>query len=211
MESNVTQQFFPDKRVHEGMTYKQYLEMTKVESANTNIDILTIEQKERSDIIKLNIHRMTRIDKSYEPGIDIRDEIEKIADHQLWMVITENWCGDSAQNLPYIAGIASLNQNIELKIILRDSNLDIMDNYLTAGTRSIPKLVAFDDEGNELFQWGARPKAAQDLVSDLKAQGFDKKYFLEKLHSWYARNRGADIEKEILLLIKKANLIKNSV
>ena len=207
----MTQQFFPDKRVLEGMTYKQYLEMTKVESANTNIDILTIEQKERSDIIKLNIHRMTRIDKSYEPGIDIRDEIEKIADHQLWMVITENWCGDSAQNLPYIAGIASLNQNIELKIILRDSNLDIMDNYLTAGTRSIPKLVAFDDEGNELFQWGARPKAAQDLVSDLKAQGFDKKYFLEKLHSWYARNRGADIEKEILLLIKKANLIKNSV
>src|ERR1035438_1471520 len=107
----MTLQFFPDKRVLEGMTYKQYLEMTKVESANTNIDILTIEQKERSEIIKLNIHRMTRIDKSYEPGIDIRDEIEKIADHQLWMVITENWCGDSAQNLPYIAGIASLNQN----------------------------------------------------------------------------------------------------
>jgi hypothetical protein len=211
MESNVTQQFFPDKRVHEGMTYKQYLEMTKVESANTNIDILTIEQKERSEIIKLNIHRMTRIDKSYEPGIDIRDEIEKIADHQLWMVITENWCGDSAQNLPYIAGIASMNQNIELKLILRDSNPDIMDHYLTNGTRSIPKLVAFDNEENELFQWGARPKAAQDLVSDLKTQGFDKKYFLEKLHSWYARNRGADIEKEILLLLKKSNLIKNSI
>ena len=211
MESNVTQQFFPDKRVHEGMTYKQYLEMTKVESANTNIDILTIEQKERSEIIKLNIHRMTRIDKSYEPGIDIRDEIEKIADHQLWMVITENWCGDSAQNLPYIAGIASMNQNIELKIILRDSNPDIMDHYLTNGTRSIPKLVAFDNEGNELFQWGARPKAAQELVSELKTQGFDKKYFLEKLHSWYARNKGADIEKEILLLLKKSNLIKNSI
>jgi hypothetical protein len=207
----MTLQFFPDKRVLEGMTYKQYLEMTKVESANTNIDILTIEQKERSEIIKLNIHRMTRIDKSYEPGIDIRDEIEKIADHQLWMVITENWCGDSAQNLPYIAGIASMNQNIELKLILRDSNPDIMDHYLTNGTRSIPKLVAFDNEGNELFQWGARPKAAQDLVSDLKTQGFDKKYFLEKLHSWYARNRGADIEKEILLLLKKSNLIKNSI
>ena len=153
---------------------------------------------------------MTRIDKSYEPGIELRDEIEKITDKQMWMVITENWCGDSAQNLPYIARIASLNMNIELKIILRDSNPDIMDNYLTAGTRSIPKLVAFDKEGNELFQWGARPKAAQELVSDLKAQGFDKKYFLEKLHSWYARNKGADIEKEITLLLKKSSLIKNS-
>ena len=174
----MTQQFFPDNRVQEGMTYQQYLNMTKEELANTNPENITEEEKESSDIKKLNVHRMTRIDKSYEPGIDIRDEIDKITDKQLWMVITENWCGDSAQNLPYIAGIASLNQNIEMKILLHDSNPDIMDHYLTNGTRSIPKLVAFDEEGNELFQWGARPKAAQDLVSDLKAQGFDKKYFL---------------------------------
>ena len=204
MEFNVIQQFFPDKRVKEGMTYQQYLEITKEELAdNTKADNLTAEEKERSDIKKLNIQRMTRIDKLYEPGIDIRNEIEKISDKQLWMVITENWCGDSAQNLPYIAKIASLNQKINLRIILRDSNSDIMDNYLTGGTRSIPKLVAFDKEGNELFQWGARPKAAQDLLSELKAEGFEKKYYLEKLHSWYARNKGTDIEKEILLLIKK--------
>lgn len=204
-------QFFPDKRIHEGMTYKQYLEMTKEEFAKRSTIDLTGDDIERSDIKKLNIQRMSRIDRSYEPGIDIIDEIEKITDNQLWMIITENWCGDSAQNLPYIAKIASLNQNIELKIILRDTNLDIMDNYLTAGTRSIPKLVAFDDDGNELFQWGARPKAAQKLVSELKAQGFEKKYFLEKLHSWYARNKGAEIEKEILILLKKTNLIKNPV
>ena len=105
----MTQQFFPDKKVHEGMTYKQYLEMTKKELKEMNIDNVTVEEKERSDIKKLNIHRMARIDKSYEPGKDIMDEIEKITDNQLWMVITENWCGDSAQNLPYIAGIASLN------------------------------------------------------------------------------------------------------
>jgi len=210
MEFKVTQQFFPDKRVHEGMNYQHYLEISKSELADMNTDNMTAEEKELADTKKLNIHRMTRIDKSYEPGIELRDEIEKITDKQMWMVITENWCGDSAQNLPYIARIASLNMNIELKIILRDSNPDIMDNYLTAGTRSIPKLVAFDKEGNELFQWGARPKAAQELVSDLKAQGFDKKYFLEKLHSWYARNKGADIEKEITLLLKKSSLIKNS-
>ena len=185
--------------------------MTKEESAHTNPDNLTAEEKELYDIIKLNIQRMSRIDKSYEPGIDIIDEIEKLEDNQLWMVITENWCGDSAQNLPYIAKIASLNQKIKLGIILRDSNLDIMDNYLTNGTRSIPILVSFDEDGNELFKWGARPKAAQELVSTLKAQGFEKKYYLEKLHSWYARNKGVDIENEILLLIKKANLINKSV
>jgi Thioredoxin len=205
------QQFFPDRRVYDGITYQLYIEMTKEEQAGTNPDNLKAEEKERYDIKKLNIQRMSRIDRSYEPGIDIRDEIEKLEDNQLWMVITENWCGDSAQNLPYIIKIASLNQKIELRIVLRDSNPDIMDNYLTNGTRSIPILVSFNEEGNELFRWGARPKAAQELVSTLKAQGLEKKYYLEKLHSWYARNKGADIENEILLLIKKANLINNSV
>ena len=200
-------QFSPDKRVHEGMTYQQYLEMTKSELADMDTDILTTEEKERPDIKKLNIHRMSRIDRSYEPGIDLIDEIDKITNKQLWMVITENWCGDSAQNLPYLAKIASLNKNIGFKIIFRDQNLDIMDNYLTNGTRSIPKLVAFGDDGNELFQWGPRPNPAQELVSKLKAQGFEKKYFLEKLHSWYARNKGAEIEKEILILLKKTKLI----
>lgn len=207
----MTQKFYPDKRVLGGMTYSQYLEMTREESAKMNLDNLSAEEKERAEIKKLNIQRMTRIDKSYEPGIDIRDEVDKIAEDQLWMVITENWCGDSAQNLPYIAGIASLNSKIDLRIILRDSNPEIMDNYLTNGTRSIPKLVVFDEEGNELFQWGARPESAQKLVSDLKAQGFEKKYFLEKLHSWYARNRGTDIEMEILLLLKNTSLIKKSI
>jgi hypothetical protein len=205
----MAQKFYPDKRVHAGMTYQQYEEMTKEELANP--DSLSADNKERSETKKLNIQRMTRIDKTYEPGIDIRDEIEKIADNQLWMVITENWCGDSAQNLPYIADIASLNPKIDLRIILRDSNLDVMDNYLTDGTMSIPKLVAFDGEGIELFQWGARPKAAQEILTDLKAQGFEKKYYLEKLHSWYARNRGNDIEKEIILLLKNTSLITNSL
>lgn len=201
--------FYPDKRVFAGLTYQQYEEMTKEELADP--DSLSNDTKERSETKKLNIQRMIRIDKTYEPGIDIRDEVEKITDNQLWMVITENWCGDSAQNLPYIAKIASLNSKIDLRIILRDSNPDIMNNYLTDGTMSIPKLVAFDREGNELFRWGARPKAAQELVSELKRQGFEKKYFLEKLHSWYARNRGTDTEREILQLLKNTDLIKNSV
>ena len=207
----MSQQFFPDRRVLEGMTYQKYSGMTREESANTITDKLTAEEKVRYDIIKVNIQRMSRIDKSYEPGIDIRDEIDKIGESQLWMVITENWCGDSAQNLPYIAKIASLNQKIDLRLILRDTNPNIMNHYLTNGTRSIPILVSFDSAGNELFRWGARPKGAQELVSTLKEQGFEKKYYLEKLHSWYARNKGADIEKEFVILIKKANLIKNSV
>jgi hypothetical protein len=207
----MSQEFHPDKRVYKGMTYEQFSELSKEESSYNNKGNISADEKEQTDIKRLNHQRMRRIDKTYEPGNDIKDEIDKIKNYELWMVITENWCGDSAQNLPYIAKIASLNKNIDLRIILRDTNSDIMNYYLTNGTRSIPKLVVFDGEGKELFQWGSRPKKAHELVTRLKEQGFEKKYYQEKLHSWYARNRGNDIEKEILLLLKKANLIKNSV
>ena len=207
----MAKQFIVEKLVTMGMDYKTYLEMTSEEIRITNPEDLGIEEKVTFETKKLNLHRMSRIDKSYIPGKEIKGEVSKIRDVEVWMVITENWCGDSAQNLPYLAKIASLSRNIDFKILLRDSNLDIMDNYLTNGTRSIPKLVAFDEEGIELFRWGARPKEAQQLVDDLKAGGFDKKYFMEKLHLWYAQNKGKEIESEILSLIKSSNLIKNSV
>jgi len=194
-----------------GISYKVYLEKLAEELKNTDPGILSQEQKNIYETKKLNLHRMSRIDKNYIPNMEIVSEVLKIEERQIWIVITENWCGDSAQNLPYITKIASLNKNIDFRIILRDTNLEIMDLYLTNGTRSIPKLVVFDEEGNELFRWGSRPQAAQMLVNDLKAQGFEKKYFIEKLHSWYAKNKGVDIENEFLNLIKKSNLMKNSV
>jgi hypothetical protein len=119
------------------------------------------------------------------------------------MVISEAWCGDSAQNLPYIAKIAECNPLINLRIILRDSNLDIMDLYLADGkSRSIPKLVAFDEDGNELFQWGARPKEAQELVTRLKNEGMEKEKFLEQLHLWYGRDRGRTLENELKIILE---------
>ena len=125
---------------------------------------------------------------------------------QLWMVITEPWCGDSAQNLPYIAKISGLNGNIDLRIVLRDSNPDIMDEYLTNGTRSIPKLVAFNSEGDELFTWGSRPKAAQELVLKLREEGIVKPELYEKLHLWYGRNKGRDLESEFTEILQKAEM-----
>jgi hypothetical protein len=196
-------QFFKDKRPHKGLTYKEYTEKFNVEVNNTNPDNLNDNDKELFEYKKLNFQRTQRIEKSYEVSEELKSEIENIKEKQIWMVITESWCGDSAQNLPYLAKIASLNSNIDFRVILRDSNPDIMDLYLTNGTRSIPKLVAFDSEGNELFTWGPRPKAAQELINQWKNEGIVKPELYEKLHLWYGRNRGKDIEAEFLEIISK--------
>ena len=80
-----------------------------------------------------------------------------------------------------------------------------MDLYLTNGTKSIPILVALDNEGVELFHWGPRPKEAADLVKNAKAEGLEHDAFIEKLHLWYGKNRGAALENEIMQLLKNTN------
>ena len=196
-------QFFKDKRPHNGLTYNEYMKKFKDEVNNTNSEILKDNDRQSLEYKKLNFQRTQRIEKSYEISGELKSEIENIQEKQIWMVITESWCGDSAQNLPYIAKMASLNPGIDFRIIHRDENPDIMDLYLTNGTRSIPKLIVFDLEGNELFTWGPRPKTAQELIIQWKNEGIVKPELYEKLHLWYGRNKGKDIEAEFQELLTK--------
>lgn len=191
------------QRILHGLTYKEFMEISVKKIEETNDEMLNEDEKKLYNFSKLNLHRINRIEKTYNVSDQICEQITKITEPQTWMVLTEDWCGDSAQNLPYIAKISECNKNITLRILQRDKNLDIMDQYLTNdNSRSIPKLVAFDKDGIELFQWGPRPAEAQQLVIDLKASGMPKNEYTEKLHLWYGRNRGKNIENEFVDLLK---------
>jgi len=192
--------FFEKRIPHNGYTYSNYSKL--LEDKGKNLEDNSVTANGEPDFTKINIQRSARIDKTYKPSAEITETVSNLTKPQLWMVISETWCGDSAQNVPYLAKIASLNAKIDFRVLLRDENLEIMDLYLTNGTRSIPLLVAFDEEGNELFKWGPRPKEAAELVKNAKAAGDPKPVFLEKLHLWYGKNRGAALEMEILELLK---------
>ena len=180
-----------------GMTYSEFVKQWEDYLENTEPENITDEEeKEHHGYKKLNLQRSKRISKSYKIDEELKGLIEKIKGEQIWMVITEDWCGDSAQTLPYISIFSEYNMNINLKIVERDKNLEIMDRYLTNGSRSIPKLVVFDEEGNELFQWGPRPGEAQELVQAEFAKGRVKDDVYQDLHLWYGRNRGKEMEKE---------------
>ncbi len=122
---------------------------------------------------------------------------------QLWMVLSEFSCGDSAQILPVIAHLAALNPKIDLRLLLRDQNPDIMDLYLTGGSRSIPKLVVFSGSGKELFNWGPRPEGARLMFAEGKNAGLPKETNIERIHGFYGRDRGRTVEKEIVELLSR--------
>jgi hypothetical protein len=183
--------------------FKKYSEeiVNSLQSASLND-----EEKSLFEYRKLNLARVNRVEKTYEPSNKIKEKFSNLR-KQIWLVITEDWCGDSAQNLPAIAKIASLNNNIGLKIVLRDDNLDLMDMYLTDGKRSIPKLIALDENLNEIFIWGPRPQKAQEYFNNLKSQGLAKEEIIKEIHSWYAKDKCQSLENEFIELIEHNKLL----
>lgn len=154
---------------------------------------------------KMNIQRMKRWDKTVKLSPEVTAAIAQIDEKQTWYVLTEGWCGDAAQNLPFINKMASLNDHIELKMILRDENLEIMDRYLTDGGRSIPKLFALDANGNELFQWGPRPAPVQKMAMDRKRNPESISYedYNINAQKWYNQDKGATVQNEFIALVSK--------
>ena len=193
--------FFKDRRPHHGLTYSGFVDLLERRAADVRADPQRAGHDKHARFTLLNLQRTRRIERTYSVTDRLRSVVAAVAQPQLWMVMTEPWCGDSAQNLPYIAKIADINPNIDLRILLRDEHPDIMEHYLTEGTRSIPKLVAFDLSGRELFSWGPRPRSADELFRSERASGTPMDVALEKVHRWYGTDKGKELENEFLELL----------
>jgi Thioredoxin len=208
MENILTENIKTRKRIDKsyaakGMSYNEYRRLI-----NALIIIGKSTAKKDSEYLveysKLNVARMNHIDKTIETIPGWSEAVEQIVAPQTWLVLTEGWCSNSAQIVPVLDKIVPLNSNIELKFLLRDENTGLMDWYLTNGkSRSIPKLIAVDENSAELFNWGPRPKVLQEMCYHMRADGIDNDTIKEEMHKWYAHDKTITTQKEILELLKE--------
>ena len=153
----------------------------------------------------LNDKRMKRLNKTTKLSEKTLQNLQKIDDPQTWLLITEGWCGDAAQNSPIINKMAETNKKIDLRVALRDENLELMDLFLTNGGRAIPKLIALDKDNNVLNTWGPRPTVATKMVEDYKAEhGVIDAKFKQDLQVWYNKNKGESLQEDFLALFKNS-------
>jgi len=151
---------------------------------------------------KMNEQRMNRWDKKINLEAELSNEIAELT-RTNWLVISEAWCGDAAQNIPFIAKLAAENSTIDLRFILRDEHPEIMDQYLTNGAKSIPILVMMDENFNDLATWGPRPEPVQKMVMEAKEKpNLDQPKFIESIHKWYAIDKNKTISNEFKKLLK---------
>jgi thioredoxin-like negative regulator of GroEL len=127
------------------------------------------------------------------------------------LVINEDWCGDSVNTLPMIAKLASLvPEAVDLRIVGRDANPDLMDAHLTGTSRSIPVVIVLDDAYVERGWWGPRPRELQAWVVG-PGQALDKAERYREIRRWYARDRGLTTLEEVVALMEKASRQLSSI
>jgi hypothetical protein len=158
--------------------------------------------------VPMNLQRVSRILKTYEVSPALLETFVQIQHKINWLVITENWCGDAAQIVPVMHKIASVSEGkITLRLIYRDEHLPLIDAHLTGTSRSIPKLIQLDTHFNLTAIWGPRPNEAQQLVLDLKKNPATADKYSEELHKWYAQNKQAFIERDLIKAIQKGSAL----
>jgi hypothetical protein len=113
------------------------------------------------------------------------------------LVLAADWCGDAANSLPVLAGLARSIDGMELSVLERDRFPAVMDRYLTNGTRSIPIAIGLDAQFQELGHWGPRPAALQTwMVANKATIPTPARYAYAR--RWYARDRGETTLRELL-------------
>jgi len=184
------------------LTYAEYREL--VTKLHDEGKVTGHEQSESLlEYSKLNEHRMNRWDKHFKVQEDFATDFSLPKGKFYWLVITEGWCGDSAQVLPGIVKIAELFPQIELKVVLRDDYPDLMNEVLTNGKKAIPILVCLNEEGDFLWKWGPRPAIADELVQSHKLKAdYDAEEMKKDLHLWYARNAQLVVLEELKEVLK---------
>jgi len=118
------------------------------------------------------------------------------------LVLSEDWCGDAVNSLPVLARLADLAPNLDLRVLPRDENLDLIDAHLTGTSRSIPAVLVLDADYVERAWWGPRPGVLQAWAMG-EGAAMPKELRYPKIRQWYARDRGLTTLDELVTLLER--------
>ena len=133
------------------------------------------------------------------------DRLAGIGGQWRLLVLSEDWCGDASNTVPVLARFAADAPQLELRVAKRDENLDLMDLYLTNGSRSIPLAIVLDESETAVGRWGPRPVKLQELViGEKRASKRPMSEVYKEARRWYAMDRGTTTIRELVDRIEEA-------
>ena len=188
--------------IKKGISYSTYRTLIKgllVEGKSTGSE----QSEALLEYSILNDKRMDRLDKTIKISEKTLVALDKLINNFTFLVLAEGWCGDAAQILPVINKIATASSKIDLKIVCRDENETLMQQFLTNGGKAIPKVIIVNSKNEVVNSWGPRPSIATKMVNDYKTlHGSLDAEFKKDLQIWYNKNKGENVQENLVSLLK---------
>lgn len=194
MNSQETQTTLDYKSYFEqAISYKDYLK-------NFHAEIAIGDESKFAEYLPQNWSRQSRLDRKLKLTEELTKTVEGLNKPINWLLITEHWCGDASQINPIINKVSEQSdKKINLKLVYRDENEELIDAHLTDGrSRSIPILLQLDEEFNLQNVYGPRPAEAQRLVKGLLGEG---EAYNIPLHTWYAKDKQKSVQDDLIALL----------
>jgi len=190
-----------EESLQKAFTYFEYRTLLK-----NSLSTKTKQEVENDTLLGftlLNDKRMDRLDKTLKLSEETINSVQNLSNPFTFLVISEGWCGDTAQIVPILNKIASFSSKIDLKIVFRDENEALMDQFLTNGSRSIPKVIIVNTNNKVINSWGPRPSIATKMVLNYKEKhGVIDAEFKKDLQIWYNKDKGNTTQLDIIKLLK---------
>ena len=199
------QSVITDSLLAETLSFEEYLQLTD--------DILNEKIARTGPYAADNTFRYTRSNRERMKKVldnivlnqKLYNLVSDLSDKWIWLVISEPWCGDASWGVPALCMIASASDKIEFRILLRDTHPDVIKQYQTAGSDSIPKLICLRKSDMQVLgTWGPRPKALHEMVLKFKDDdNFDYRESVRRLHAWFEQDMTKSTQDEIIDCVKQ--------
>jgi len=135
---------------------------------------------------------------------EILEEARRIPGTWHLLALSEDWRGDAVNLLPVLARLTEEVAGLDLRVLSRDQNPDLMDAHLTDGkSRSIPVVLLLDEDYVERGWWGPRPGPLQEwVVKEALSLPSGERY--KRVRRYYAKDQGRTMLGELLSLMDPA-------
>ena len=189
------------------ISFEQYLK-------DVENEILSDKNPDFTPYYVLNKKRIDRLLNTYRVKEAQVTRFEALNYSGKLLIISEGWCGDAAQSLPVI--YLFFEKYLEIKIVYRDQNEDLMNQYLTNDSKSIPIVLILNEDKEVVAHWGPRPEFGNELFRHYKnnEETYPKEKLMEDMQMAYNKDKGAAIIEEMIKTIaavRKKTPIKNNI
>lgn len=108
---------------------------------------------------------MIFINELYDQGQILEEGLRDIiglSNNVKILVITSTRCKDSATILPFLIKLSQFNENIDVKILLKNNNEELLSRL--SGEMKVPTIMVIDNDNNIVRKFVEFPKGVKDIL-----------------------------------------------